>query len=108
MIVSEKVNVQFYLQKLKVVLEFPLHKSVHWNYFVNRHLLERSLQNFEVVDVLMLLLRVELHLQESGEQRKQTLLLNTGPRLVDCKCEVRMATFLICMLPGKSMSMNWQ
>ena len=65
MIVSEKVNVQFYLQKLKVVLEFPLHKSVNWNYLVNRHLLEGSLQNFEVVDVLMLLLRVELHLQES-------------------------------------------
>ena len=64
MIVSEKVNVQFYLQKLKVVLEFALHKSVHWNYLVHGHLLERSLQNLEVVDVLMLLLRVELHLRE--------------------------------------------
>ena len=65
MFMSDKATtIPSHLQKLKVVLEFALHKSVHWNYLVHRHLLERSLQNLEVVDVLMLLLRVELHLQE--------------------------------------------
>ena len=51
-----------YLQKFKIVLEFSLHKPVHWNNLVDRHLLESRLKDLEVVDVLVLLLRVELHL----------------------------------------------
>ena len=69
------------LDKFKVILETPLHQSVHRHYlefkrhkrislvmassithFVNIHLLEGSLKDFEVLDVLVLQLCCELHL----------------------------------------------
>ena len=68
------------LDKFKVILETPLHQSVHRHYLefkrhkrislfiasithlVNIHLLEGSLKDFEVLDVLVLQLCCELHL----------------------------------------------
>ena len=68
------------LDKFKIILETPFHQSVHRHYlrfkrqkrmslvmasityFVDIHLLEGSLKDFEVLDVLVFQLGCELHL----------------------------------------------
>ena len=52
------------LEELKVVLEFALDQLVHGDNLVHVHLLEGGLQHLEVVDVLVLQLCVEFHLQK--------------------------------------------
>ena len=52
------------LEELEVVLELALDQPVHGHDLVHVHLLEGGLQQLEVVDVLVLKLRVEFHLKQ--------------------------------------------
>ncbi len=52
------------LEELEVVLKLALDEPVHGHDLVHVHLLEGGLQQLEVVDVLVLQLRTEFHLQQ--------------------------------------------
>ncbi len=52
------------LEELEVVLKLALDEPVHGHDLVHVHLLEGGLQQLEVVDVLVLQLRAEFHLQQ--------------------------------------------
>ncbi len=55
------------LEELEVVLKLALYEPVHGHDLVHVHLLESGLQQLEVVDVLVLQLRAEFHLQTGNQ-----------------------------------------
>lgn len=75
------------LDEFEIILEPSFHKSVNGNNLVNIYSFECVLQHFEVVDILVLQLGVELDLLEhhrAGEQHVHELAVDgAGAELLD-------------------------